>query len=381
MGERASANGRLFVAAIAAIYDAAADPSRWPLALQATADVFGDVGANLLWRRDDGGFGVILSPGLSARGAAEYHEKWWQLDIRAQRSADRLYLNASNALTDRHLVTPEEMETHPIYTDFLARHRLRWVAGAFISPDPHIFVSINVQRALDKPPFSDAELDTLGDLGRYAERSLRLSIRLFDAELSNVGLREALGRLGIAVFALDSLSRVIFSNPVAERLLGDGLEIVNKQLRADRHPVRAMLDRAITGTIAAAPEGLVADPKPILVPRRSSERPLVVYVLPAAAPLDVATQFLTHARALVLVVDPKRDDPADPALVRDVLGLTLGEARVAALVGSGLSPRDASEKLGIMEETARTALKRVFSKVGISRQSELSALLTKLVLR
>jgi DNA-binding CsgD family transcriptional regulator len=80
-------------------------------------------------------------------------------------------------------------------------------------------------------------------------------------------------------------------------------------------------------------------------------------------------------------VDPKRDDPADPALVRDVLGLTLGEARVAALVGSGLSPRDASEKLGIMEETARTALKRVFSKVGISRQSELSALLTKLVLR
>ena len=31
--------------------------------------------------------------------------------------------------------------------------------------------------------------------------------------------------------------------------------------------------------------------------------------------------------------------------------------------------------------TARSALKRVFLKVGVSRQSELSALLTKLVLR
>jgi len=37
--------------------------------------------------------------------------------------------------------------------------------------------------------------------------------------------------------------------------------------------------------------------------------------------------------------------------------------------------------LGITEETARTALKRVFAKVGVSRQSELAALLTKLVLR
>lgn len=70
-----------------------------------------------------------------------------------------------------------------------------------------------------------------------------------------------------------------------------------------------------------------------------------------------------------------------PNYLRDVLGLTLGEARIAALVGSGLSPRESAEKLGITEETARTVLKRVFSKTGVSRQSELVALLTKLVLR
>jgi DNA-binding CsgD family transcriptional regulator len=83
----------------------------------------------------------------------------------------------------------------------------------------------------------------------------------------------------------------------------------------------------------------------------------------------------------VLAIQPEADGPADPAQVRDLLGLTLGEARVAALVGSGLAPREAAARLGIGEETARTALKRVFSKVGVSRQSELTALLTKLVLR
>jgi DNA-binding CsgD family transcriptional regulator len=62
--------------------------------------------------------------------------------------------------------------------------------------------------------------------------------------------------------------------------------------------------------------------------------------------------------------------------VRDLLGLTLGEARVASLVGHGLPPRDAAERLGIGEETARTTLKRVFAKTGVSRQSELAALMS-----
>ena len=68
--------------------------------------------------------------------------------------------------------------------------------------------------------------------------------------------------------------------------------------------------------------------------------------------------------------------------ILDVLfDLTPAEARLAAFVGSAMSPRDASKRLGISEETARTTLKRVFSKVGVSRQSELSALLGTLFLR
>jgi DNA-binding CsgD family transcriptional regulator len=82
-----------------------------------------------------------------------------------------------------------------------------------------------------------------------------------------------------------------------------------------------------------------------------------------------------------LVIEPNSGEPADPAIVRDLLGVTLGEARVAALIGHGLNPRDTAQKLGIAEDTARNVLKRVFSKVGVSRQSELVALLTKLVLR
>jgi DNA-binding CsgD family transcriptional regulator len=121
--------------------------------------------------------------------------------------------------------------------------------------------------------------------------------------------------------------------------------------------------------------------RPTLVHREASRRPLALYVLPIPAASGAMNQFLSHARTIVLTVDAGNDQPPDPSLVRDVLGITLGEARIASLISTGLSPRKTAESLGIAEETARSALKRVFLKVGVNRQSELASLLTRLILR
>ena len=375
------ARNDLFVDAVEAIYGSAAQPANWPCALQALADVFEDVGANLIWRRDDGGFGIIVSPPLMP--FVEEWNKWQHVDIRALRAVGQINFNRLDVVTDRHLMTAREIEEHPIYTEFLVPRGLGWAAAARVSPDPALDVWVSVQRAKAKGPFSDEELETLGHLASHTEQSLRLSMRLLDAELSKLGLGEALARVGIGVFALDSLKRVVFANPAAERLLGDGIKIAADLLCVSAPSEHRALDAAVEEALRVAPERDGGPFKPILIRRERSQRPLTVYVLPitAQSPSHTATQFLTHARAIVLVIDPQADAPADPAVVRDLLGVTLGEARVAALVGSGLTPKAAAERLGIAEETARVLLKRTFSKVGVSRQSELAALLTKLVLR
>jgi DNA-binding CsgD family transcriptional regulator len=379
MGTKVGEGGGLFVAAVEAIYACAARPSAWAQALEKVANVFGDVGANLIWRREDGSFGAIVSPSLTPM--LEDWEKWRHADIRALRAVEpglRL-----DVVTDRHLVTPQEIEEHPFYTQFLAPHGLRWLASATVSPDPAIIVYISVQRAKTKAPFSDEELETLARLARHAEQSLRLGVRLLDAEFTKVGLGDALARIGVGVFALDFQKRILFSNPAGERLIGDGLAIVDERLCAAEGPQRLAFDCEIDQAIRAASERVAKAPKPILIARAKSGRPLALYALPLLGDgsMDATAQFLASARVIVLVVDPEANAPADPAVVRDVLGLTLGEARVAALVGSGLTPRVAAEKLGIAEETARVVLKRVFAKAGVSRQSELTALLTRLVMR
>ena len=371
----------LLLAAVEAIYDAAPNPSLWPKALAAIAECTGDVGALLIWGRDDGSFGTIVSDSL-VEAQSVYQAQWSSRDIRAIRAMERGLFFTGEPFTDRHLVSAEEERTNPFYADFLLPHGLGRLGSMAVSPDPHVGVALAVQRsARAKPAYSDAELGVLARLGPHIEKSLRLSIRLLDSELLKDGLGEALARVGIGVFALDSLGRVMFSNPAGEQLLGDQLEMTQQRLRIGSGSDRDSIDELIANTLRGDAHDLLAEPKPILLRRAASDRSLVLYLLPIRTPLRLTENFLTHARALVLVIEPNGGEPADPAVVRDLLGVTLGEARVAALIGHGLNPRATAHKLGIAEDTARNVLKRVFSKVGVSRQSELVALLTKLVLR
>lgn len=378
---RSSTSSDPLLRAIEAIYDAAPEPRRWPHALAAIAECFGDVGAILIWHKNDGTFGTIVSESL-AMAQKDYEENGWAArDIKAIRAQQLGYFFSGEPFADRHIGFDEAMKNHPCSVEFFDKHGLGFIGAVAVSPDPHVGVMVSVQRdSRRKPQFSDQELETLRQISRHMEKSLRLSVRLLNAEVTNLGLGEALARIGIGVFALDSLGYVIFSSPAARRLLGDVLYLQQGRLRIGDATTGAKLDEAIAKTIDAATPDLMADPKPILAESIASDRRFAIYLLPVLQ-TDLAEQFLTHTRAIVLVIEQKLDEPADPAIVRDLLGLTLGEARIAAMVGAGVPPKDAAERLGIAEDTARNVLKRVFAKTGVSRQSELAALLARMVLR
>jgi DNA-binding CsgD family transcriptional regulator/PAS domain-containing protein len=371
---------RLFADAVGAIYAAATAPSLWPQTLESIAAVFGDVGANLFYIRADGSFGIVVTPSLAA-AQADYDREWWRHDIGTQRAIERGYAEGVEAITDRHVVSEEEIRTHPFYTEFLIPHGLGWFAAVAITPDPRLVLAVTVQRSAAKPRFSDEELAVHSRLGRHAEAALRLSARLITAEMTNLAFGDALARLDVGVFMVDAAGRVIVANPTAEKLIGDALLISGGRLLARFEPERAALHQAIAAVIAADAQAIPA-PLPVLVHGLGTDAYLVAYVLPVRTTTDHPFErALVNARAIVVVRRSVSAEPVDPTLVRDLLDVTLGEARVAALVGAGLQPKEAAEKLGIAEETARTVLKRVFAKTGVARQSDLAALLTRLVLR
>jgi DNA-binding CsgD family transcriptional regulator len=365
-----------FNRAVDAIYQAALEPALWPQALQAVADCFQDTGAVLIWRRENGRYGSIVSPGL-AEAQREYDAHWQHLDVRSARGFEQGYLLDQEGVTDLDLFSVAELETFPIYTQFFARHGVYWFAAIVLSPDQDVQAVLTVQRDKARTPYAREEVQKINLLARHVERSLKLSIRLFDAENCNLGMREILSRLGIGVFALDDDLRVIFANPASRK----GFAALVAADAASEPTLTPLARRKIERALAQAEPGQAREPVNILIERGENEPPLTLYVLPVTGHSAASHDMLARARAIVLMIDGSGDAAPDPALVRDILGLTLGEARVAALVGSGVAPKEAAERLGIAESTARTVLKRVFAKAGVSRQSELVALFGKRSLR
>jgi DNA-binding CsgD family transcriptional regulator len=96
---------------------------------------------------------------------------------------------------------------------------------------------------------------------------------------------------------------------------------------------------------------------------------------------ELAESFLNQSQKLVLVSDQTSEATTDLHALRELFGLTVAEARLAAIIGRGASPREAAEQLQITEATARTVLKTVLAKTGTNRQSQIAALLGSVGLR
>ncbi len=78
------------------------------------------------------------------------------------------------------------------------------------------------------------------------------------------------------------------------------------------------------------------------------------------------------------IVFPDPIHRIEPSQFLSGLGLTESESRLASRIISGMSLKSAASELELSEESARTYLKRVFSKMGVNRQAELVSAVAKL---
>ena len=360
--------------AIETTYKAAADPEIWPEALTAIAACLDDVGSILVYGRNDGRFGAICSTSLGAM-AEEYHDRWTGSDLRGQRAYERGYFISRDVITDRDVVSEAEMETHPFYADFLSRHGLRYFAAASVSPSPRLSVALSIQRRADKSPYTAEELELTGRLARHVEQAMRLGMDLLDSDALKTTLALALERAAFGVIALDAGARAVYANPFAASALSDVLDLSGLRVRALNAADDRKLSEALRRSLVAGAS--LSDPleAPLILKRADGRRPVILRLLPTQAAEHAGLSGA--ARLLVIANDFENDAEVDLTIIRDALSLTLSEARVAAAVGSGKSPRTAAAGLGLAEETVRSVLKTIYSKVGISRQSELALLIRR----
>ncbi|MEQ1770017.1 MAG: hypothetical protein ABL879_09270 [Devosia sp.] len=184
------------------------------------------------------------------------------------------------------------------------------------------------------------------------------------ATMVQSGMIDLFSRLGRPALIVSTGRRLLRANEAAIALSGFGLSFEGDRVRAGT--ADAALDGAIERVLASGHPS-----EPVAVKRRDA-MPLIVHALP------LGRNTTTEPAVLFLIVDAERPQRGDIGRTLQLLGLTVAEARLAALIGAGNSPRVSAQSLSITEGTARTTLKAVFGKLAISRQSELAQLVARI---
>ncbi len=354
------------------LYQAAVDPTLWPEALHRFALATGGFGTAMIPITPGCSAGLVVSPDL-LESRAEYDREWYRHDTRVARIHSRKLSNG--VCCESQLFTKDEIARDPLRQEFCSAYGMGSFAAHLVSPLPNFVVAFSVMRAVERGEFEKRELTTLDLLGRHAARALVISTHLAAARGNGSALALALARFDCAAFVVDHACNVIFANEAAEVLLGDGLTIYRGCLGASCKENRDAFARFMQSVLRTDSNPNTIEP--IALPRPSGHRPLIVQAIPVA-PDGRELALPVGAAALVLVIDPERSREQNSERELRLLGLTASEARLAALIGRGLSRGEAAEQLGLSPATVSDTVKDIYAKLDIKRQAELVRLVDRL---
>jgi DNA-binding CsgD family transcriptional regulator len=183
-----------------------------------------------------------------------------------------------------------------------------------------------------------------------------------------------MNQLSQGVMLVDAEGRVGFANRYAERIFvsQDGLRLTPGGLKADLPDQTRRLRDLIAKAASAGAGNPAHSGGALTLERASGRRSLGVFVAPS---VSVKMGIGARPAAVVFVTDPEQDISADAGQLEQLLELTPAEARLATALAQGQTVQEFAESAAVSLNTVRTHLKSIFSKTGVSRQSDLVRLI------
>lgn len=362
--------------AIALIYDAILQAELWPLALDALATQCEGAGIGVFpLRQDIASMPEFLHSGSDIGDACTSLVTEWYSRCPFM-AYDARQPVIDRCIWDGDLVTPERIRHEPFYQDYARSFELGHAVmrGTSTLPSRERYALISPFWLKAGPP-SDSQRATFELLSAHAAKALAIYLRLGAANRT----QELMNLQQCGVVTVNASGTVIAANDVALNMSGDGFSIADKRLRARRPSQQRELDRMLAS--AFDPDVRNNETSPVALARAGGRKPLIVTAFPGHRRKDRLSSALLKAAdtITVIITDPEVSGAGNGGEATfAALGLTKAEAKVAAILGSGASPEAAAETLAVSVGTVRTHLKSVYSKLGISRQSELVAMAGKM---
>lgn len=362
---------------LAAIYEGVNESPPWSSGLELMRETLQAAHVTLMLRPPSAeSTGVMINTGEVDDSARDsYEQRFFALD-------PFIGLPPGEVISAEELMGKDQWQKSAMYREYLKPLDIGHLLGADITTKDGIECRIRATRAQAEEPFSAADKMVCRILLPHLERAIRLHSRMDTLECERQLYSGAVNRLLLGIVHFSHEGGIIHSNEEAERILAekDGLWRSGRGLaaasRSENQELQRLINEAVSGG-ADRTGPTLAEAMSITRPSGRSQVGIVV----RSIPFDTYSESKQRPAAAVFLRDPD-GSTVQPSqeVVRRVFGLTRMEAALAILLAEGNTLDEAAEKLNVRRNTARTHLRSIFGKTGVTRQTMLVRMLLNSVI-
>ena len=363
-----------FASIVDRFLEAALLPDLLPKALHGLSQACGAHGAAIHLSE-----GLLTLGTVGSEGIDELHDgfrrKWQapELNSHRARGLDLIFRGWKGVLTEQDCFTPEELRHDFFHQDFFMRTGFSSFAGVILAKEGVSKLSTSIIRRADQDPYSREEIEDINSLAGQLQNIGHLMVQL--GLVASQRLADALALNGQPIALLGYDGTVMHASPSFEQTVRGVLAIKDRRMTSWHPDSNRMLGRAV-GSATRRDTDLAEPCQPIVLPKRSSARPLIATIVPV---VGNARDLFHMVAAVISVVDLDAEAPR-PNIValQQAFGFSPAEAKLAADIALGKTLVECAAKSGVSKETLRSRLKSIFGKTATSRQSELALLLSRI---
>lgn len=361
---------------LSAVYIGITETTPWKTALELLRDLINARHATLMLRPPStDSTGVMINAGdVDERATESYETHFFAVD-------PFIKIPNGHVASAEEIVGEKDWLASDMYQQYLKPLDIRHMLGTEIHTDDGIECRLRMTRPPDTEPFSEHDKNVVRIMLPHLRRAIQLHAQLDYLECERQVYSGAMNRmlLGMVSFAGDR--SIMEVNEEAARILaekdgiwrtGTGLKAAN---RGENQELQRLIREAIDGGVSDSGTPLT---EATSITRQFDRGRLGIVV--RSIPIGPWTESTQRPAAALFMRDPDYNSP-EPSedVVRRVFGLTRMEAALAVLLAKGQSLDDAAESLGVRRNTARTHLRSIFGKTGVSRQTMLVRMILKSV--
>lgn len=355
---------------LAALYDAALDPTTWPDALQTTCTFLDGAAANIFWQDPVAQSAVVFH---SWNDDPEFIERYLNYYVRLNPFFPAVtFIEPGVVFSGGDIVPHDEFRSTRFYREWVEPQGYVDVIGVNLHRFSSSAACFSVRRSAAQGVVDGEMRRRAALVVPHVRRAVMIGREIDRQRSMSDKLSTILDTVTAGAFLVDAMGRVDFTNETGRTLLQEGTLLT---LRAGAlTAVDRSADRAIRAALAATVSGddvsLGSGAPSIVLTTRTGDR-FLAHILPLSSGARQKASLGYSATAAIFVRRAEIPVVSGVEAVARSHRLTPGEIRVLQAVGSGGSVREIADALGVSSATVKTHLGSIFRRTGARRRSDL----------